>query len=255
MVLLERTSVYSERDPGPGFPPARPAVLPGRFGLSRSRAVAVLRGFLIPYPSYPRIALSKPRVDFRARAYAWQKRALDLGLSLSALTLLSPLLAGLAVLIKLDSRGGAFFKQQRVGKDGRLFEIYKFRSLHVGTPRFAVKPRDGRDPRITRIGRWIRRYGIDEVPQLFNVLKGDMSLVGPRPEMPFLVAQHPHIHKDRLSVLPGLTGLWQVKADRKTLIHEHPEHDLYYVRNACLGLDFEIIGQTVSFLLKGQNGA
>jgi lipopolysaccharide/colanic/teichoic acid biosynthesis glycosyltransferase len=162
-----------------------------------------------------------------------------------------PICAVLSILIRLDSKGSVIFHQTRVGRGGKLFELYKFRSMHVDVPKFGLHPADIHDPRITRVGRWLRRTSLDELPQLFNVLKGDMSLVGPRPEMPFIVELYNARHRQRLTVMPGLTGIWQLSADRAFLIHENIQYDLYYIRHRNLFMDLAILLHTVMFAAKG----
>ena len=183
--------------------------------------------------------------------YERSKRAVDFLLSLIGLILLSPLLAVIALAIRLDSEGPAIFKQKRVGKDGRLFDIYKFRTMRVNAPQYGFSPIDSVDPRITRLGRILRKTSLDELAQIVNVLKGDMSLVGPRPEMPFIVEQYGPRERRRLSVVPGITGLWQISADRVHLIHENPQYDLYYIKNRGFFMDMAILLHTCFFAVKG----
>ena len=189
------------------------------------------------------------------RAPAWHyrsaKRAFDFLVAGIALVVLSPLLLLFTVLIKLDSPGPAFFRQERVGLGGKKFTIFKFRSMYVDAPSYATSPLRPTDNRITRIGRLLRKTSFDELPQLLNVLRGEMSLVGPRPEMPFLVESYGPIQKQRLQVLPGITGLWQLSADRAFLIHESPEYDLYYIRNCGFFMDLSILLHTVIFAMRG----
>jgi lipopolysaccharide/colanic/teichoic acid biosynthesis glycosyltransferase len=123
--------------------------------------------------------------------------------------------------------------------------------MYVDTPVYAITPKSGKDPRITPIGRFLRRSSLDELPQLFNVLKGDMSLVGPRPEMPFIVEQYNDLHRQRLNVKPGITGLWQISADRRIAIHENMDYDMYYINNQSFLLDLVILAKTVTSCLKG----
>ena len=187
----------------------------------------------------------------RKRAYEVAKRIFDFNVALILLVLTLPGWAVLAILIRLDSRGPAFFRQERVGKGGKHFDLYKFRSMRTDAPKFGLHPTDTEDPRITLIGRWLRRTSLDELPQLINVLKGDMSLVGPRPEMPFIVQRYNAHHWQRLNVLPGLTGLWQLSADRAFLIHENIQYDLYYIRNRTFFMDLAIMLHTAAFAMKG----
>ena len=131
--------------------------------------------------------------------------------------------------------------------------LYKFRTMTVDSPTYGPKPERFDDERVTRVGRFLRRTSLDEVPQLLNVLRGEMSLVGPRPEQPFLVERYAQWQRERLEVLPGMTGWWQVNG-RKQPMHDHVEEDLYYVRNRSLWLDLRILARTVGVVLRG-NGA
>ena len=185
------------------------------------------------------------------RAYEAAKRVFDFAVALALLVLTSPMWVILAIMIRLDSRGPAFFRQARTGKGGKQFNLYKFRSMRQDAPKFGLHPTDSEDPRITRIGRWLRRTSLDELPQLINILKGDMSLVGPRPEMPFIVERYNARHWQRLKVLPGLTGLWQLSADRAFLIHENIQYDLYYIRHRNFFMDLAIMLHTAVFAMKG----
>ncbi|GAB0147528.1 MAG: sugar transferase [Marichromatium sp.] len=176
------------------------------------------------------------------------KRLLDLTLAGAALLLLAPLMIAIALWIRRDSPGPVLFVQERVGKDGARFPMYKFRTMHLDSPRFAYSPTVSDDPRITRAGRFLRRTSLDELPQLFNVLEGSMSLVGPRPEMPFIVEQeYEEIHRERLRVKPGITGVWQISGDRDKQIHENISYDLFYVENRSLLLDAIILVRTLLF--------
>jgi exopolysaccharide biosynthesis polyprenyl glycosylphosphotransferase len=172
------------------------------------------------------VAKERPRL-----AYELTKRLLDLLVAALMLIISAPAFVAIAALVKLTSPGPALFRQERVGKNGRSFSMYKFRTMFRDAPRYAYSPKVGEDPRITPVGRLLRRASLDELPQLLNVLRGDMSLVGPRPEMPFIVEQYSPLHRQRLAVKPGITGLWQLSADRAFLIHENIEYDLYYLTN------------------------
>ena len=160
-------------------------------------------------------------------------------------------MAIIALAIKTDSKGPVFFRQKRVGIDGKLFDIFKFRSMTTETDPYSINPTDQSDTRITKVGRFLRKTSMDELPQFINVLKGDMSLVGPRPEMPFIVEQYNEIQKERLNVLPGITGLWQLSGDRARAIHENMDYDLYYIRNKSFFLDIAILIETLIFAFKG----
>lgn len=159
------------------------------------------------------------------KPYLYVKRYVDLFLGVICLALLWPLLLIIALAIKVDSRGPMFFKHKRVGLNGKVFEMYKFRTMFTDVNPYAVNPLHPDDPRITKLGRYLRKTSLDELPQILNVLKGDMSFVGPRPEMPFIVAEYNKFHKERLKVKPGITGLWQLSGDRKKAIHENMDYD------------------------------
>jgi exopolysaccharide biosynthesis polyprenyl glycosylphosphotransferase len=183
--------------------------------------------------------------------YEAAKRMFDLVAALALMIITAPLWAAIAVQIRRESAGPAFFLQDRVGHNGRHFRLYKFRSMRVDAPKYAFHPTGAYDPRVTRVGRWLRRTSLDELPQLLNVLKGDMSLVGPRPEMPFIVQQYSDQQRQRLRVKPGITGLWQLSADRAFLIHENIQYDLYYIHNRNLFMDLAILLHTLVFAMKG----
>jgi lipopolysaccharide/colanic/teichoic acid biosynthesis glycosyltransferase len=171
--------------------------------------------------------------------------------SSALLILLAPILILIAILVRLDSPGPALFVQKRVGQGGERFDMFKFRSMHDGAPKYAPSPTSSSDPRITRIGRYLRRASLDELPQLVNVLMGTMSLVGPRPEMPFIVEGYDARQRQRLQVTPGITGLWQLSADRAYPIHENAAYDLYYIRNRSVSLDLSILIHTLFFAVRG----
>lgn len=179
------------------------------------------------------------------------KRLLDLVMATLVVVVLSPVLILMAILIKRESKGPVFFVQQRIGKDGVPFSMIKFRTMHHEMAGDAPTPRSPYDPRITRIGRLLRRYSLDELPQFFNVLTGDMSIVGPRPEMRFIVEQYDALQRERLRVKPGITGLWQISYARKQAIHENIDYDLYYIENQSFLLDVVIIALTGFAVVKG----
>lgn len=172
------------------------------------------------------------------------KYLLDFVAAFLLILIFSPLMILISVLIKLSSRGPIFFSHQRVGYKNRLFVILKFRSLHVDTPSYSEKPDSNEDIRITAIGKWIRKTSLDELPQLFNVLKGDMSLVGPRPEMPFLAEKYEDWENQRHLVRPGMTGLWQLSPQRRGSIRDGISVDLEYIKNLSLWNDFKILLRT-----------
>ena len=185
------------------------------------------------------------------RLYEAIKRVFDVLVAIALFAATVPLWFLLVVLIRWDSKGPAFFRQTRVGREGKQFELYKFRTMHVDVPKFGLHPIGADDPRITKVGRWLRRTSLDELPQLINVIRGQMSLVGPRPEMPFIVESYNDRHRQRLSVTPGLTGLWQLSADRALLIHENIQYDLYYIRHRNFFMDLAILLHTAIFAMRG----
>jgi exopolysaccharide biosynthesis polyprenyl glycosylphosphotransferase len=190
----------------------------------------------------------------------WVKRAVDIFVTVVLLVLLLPFLPIVALVIWLDSTGPVFFIQERVGYNSRQFKLVKFRTMVVNAeemksslmeqnemdgPVFKI----GNDPRITRVGSILRKFSIDELPQLINVLKGDMSLVGPRPPTPDEVQQYSWKQRRRLSVRPGITGLWQVEGRNSVPFEHWVELDLHYIDHWTLGLDFRILLRTVSAVL------
>lgn len=189
---------------------------------------------------------------------AWQlaiKRLVDLALAALLLAVASPFMLVIAILIRATSPGPAIFKQVRVGQFHRLFVIYKFRTMTTTapevTPGQGARKRRG-DPRITGVGRWLRRTSIDELPQLVNVLLGQMSLVGPRPEMPEIAARYQPWQFGRLMVPQGITGWWQVNGRGERLLQDHIEDDIYYVRNFSLLLDARILLLTLRAVITGR---
>ena len=190
------------------------------------------------------------------------KRSLDLVVTVLALVPGSILMLAVALLVRLDSPGPVIYRQTRVGKHGRQFTIYKFRSMRVGAERelpdlLSLNEQDGPifkkrdDPRMTRAGRLIRRASIDELPQLLNVLRGEMSLVGPRPPLPSEVERYEEWQLKRLQVAPGLTGLWQVSGRSSLNFEEMVMFDLAYIQNWSLSLDLSILLRTVPAVLAG----
>jgi exopolysaccharide biosynthesis polyprenyl glycosylphosphotransferase len=184
------------------------------------------------------------------------KRTLDVAAAGLGLLLLSPFLAAIALWIRRDSEGEAFFGQVRAGRDGELFKCWKFRTMikdaeqklaeleHLSEgPGLLFKLKD--DPRVTRTGRFLRRYSLDELPQLWNVLKGEMSLVGPRPALPTEVEQYDDWVRNRLKVKPGMTGLWQVSGRAETSFADYVRYDLFYIQNWSISLDVWILWRTL----------
>lgn len=193
-----------------------------------------------------------PVVHQPSAAYLVAKRAMDVFASLLLLIVLAPLMLVLAMLIRRQSRGSALFVQQRVGQGGRVFNMYKFRTMYADVDPYAPAPSTPDDARVTPIGRWLRRYSLDELPQLINVLKGEMSLVGPRPEMPFIVERYKPWQRRRLEAKPGLTGLWQIMGRKDLPLAENIEYDFYYLRHQSLLLDIEILVRTIPAVLSGR---
>ena len=176
------------------------------------------------------------------------KRLFDFTLALTALLVFLPAFPLVAWRIRRESDGPIFIRQERIGKDGRRFILYKFRTMRADAALYAPAPRGEEDPRVTRVGKKLRRYSIDELPQLVNILKGDMSIVGPRPEMPFIVEEYADWQKARLRVAPGLTGLWQILGRKDLPLAENLEYDLYYLFNRSFFLDCAIILKTLPHL-------
>ena len=180
------------------------------------------------------------------------KRALDVALGGAALVLCAPLLAAAAVLIRLESHGHPIYRQRRVGRDGQPFELYKLRTMVTDAERLgAGLIVDAGDARITRIGAWLRRYSIDELPNLINVLAGDMSLVGPRPTVQVQVDQYSERQRGRLDVRPGITGWAQVNGRASLPWHERIELDVWYVDHRSLLLDVRILLRSLKLVFEG----
>lgn len=183
--------------------------------------------------------------------YELSKRFCDFIGALSLTVLGFPIYLFLALMIKLDSNGPVLFRQQRIGRNGKRFNMFKFRTMHTHASPYDYSPNASTDPRITRVGKFLRRTSLDELPQLLNVLLGQMSLVGPRPEMPFIVDQYSERERQRLEVKPGITGLWQLSGDRAYLIHQNIEYDLYYLQHRNFFMDLAIILHTSIFAMRG----
>lgn len=207
----------------------------------------------------PLIGLREPRISGMTWAI---KRVFDVVTTTVLLALIWPVLLVIAIAIRLDSPGPVLLKQQRVGENGRLFGMYKFRTMRAET---AAQPAEAQidaeghpiykvrdDARITRLGRFLRRMSLDELPQLINVVLGEMSLVGPRPELQFIVEQYEPWQRQRLAVPPGLTGWWQVSGRSDLPMHLNTHLDLYYIRNYSLWLDLKILWKTVGVVLQGK---
>jgi lipopolysaccharide/colanic/teichoic acid biosynthesis glycosyltransferase len=196
--------------------------------------------------------------------YVFLKRAIDVFGALFGLVILSPILIAVGIAIKFDSKGPIFYSQVRVGKDGKCFKMYKFRSMVTNAEELLDKIKDKnemdgpmfkikKDPRITNIGKFIRRTSIDELPQLMNILNGDMSLVGPRPSLPNEVAEFEPWMIERLSVKPGLTCFWQVSGRNNIGFKEWMEMDIKYVRERNTLTDLKLILKTAMLMLGDKN--
>jgi len=218
-------------------------------------------------------AMGSSQLFVRAKALLL-KRAPDLLLASLMLIVFSPLLFLIMLAIKIGSPGPVFYKQIRLGKGGKPFGFYKFRSMYVnaddaehrsyvknlikagnpydvdenGKPLFKISD----DGRVTRVGRLLRKYSVDEFPQLFNVLRGEMSLVGPRPPLPHEYHNYRDWHRKRLDGIPGITGLWQVSGKNRIPFEEMVKLDIHYLKNWSLWLDIKIILRTIPVMLKGE---
>lgn len=207
-----------------------------------------------------RIVINRKKIESRY-CYHFVKRIFDIILSLGVLIILSPLMAVIAYKIRREDNGPIIYKQVRVGKDGRYFKMYKFRSMVSDADQQLEKLKDQnevkgamfkikQDPRITKVGHFIRKHSLDELPQLVNVLKGDMSLVGPRPPLPSEVAQYTKYDKQRLYVIPGCTGLWQATVRNEVGFDEMVQLDIEYIQKASLTFDLWIIWKTVEIVIR-----
>jgi exopolysaccharide biosynthesis polyprenyl glycosylphosphotransferase len=205
-----------------------------------------------------------PMIDLRAgplsEGQRVVKRLLDLLLATALLAVTLPLIGIIAILIKCTSPGSPLFRQYRVGENGRIFVMYKFRTMIDGAdklqdlvnrwgPEGRLVHKHASDPRVTRLGKFLRETSLDELPQFLNVLKGDMSMVGPRPELPWIVAEYAPWQRRRLLVPQGLTGWWQVNGRANRTMHLHTDDDLFYVGNYSLWLDLEILLRTLKVVL------
>lgn len=202
--------------------------------------------------------LNKDKIKSRFVYYSL-KRIFDCVAALTGIVILSPLMVIIALLIKLEDHGPVFYKQFRVGKNGKVFKMYKFRSMVVNADQLFEKLKDQNeisgamfkiknDPRVTKIGHFIREHSLDELPQLINVVRGDMSLVGPRPPLPSEVKQYTDYDKQRLYVVPGCTGLWQATKRNDVGFDEMVNLDIKYIKHASLNYDFWIIIKTMKIM-------
>ncbi len=184
--------------------------------------------------------------------YDFLKRILDLSVAIPLFIISLPLWLIIAVAIKIDSRGPIIFKQKRVGKNGKIFTMYKFRTMYADVNPYEEAPFNENDSRITPVGKFLRKTSLDELPQLINVIKGDMSLVGPRPEMPFIVEKYTPWQRKRLEVKPGLTGLWQVVGRKRLPLHLNLEYDFYYIKHRSILFDLLILIKTIPAVIFGK---
>ena len=234
--------------------PVRVRVVPDYFGLAYFGATVESLGGI------PLIGLRDPAIDEVQRLV---KRLLDIFISSVALLLASPIMALTALAIKLEDGGPILYGAQRVGENGQLFRMWKFRSMVINAdkvvPKLGQQDASGQtfhktahDPRITRVGRLIRRTSLDELPQLFNVLMGEMSVVGPRPELPWLVEKYEPWQRKRFAVPQGMTGWWQVNGRSDNPMHLHTEQDLYYIQHYSVWLDLQILWRTIAVVVRGR---
>lgn len=211
-----------------------------------------------------RVRRQRLRWNWEVRRDPWLKRLFDIAFSVSLLLLLAPVFLVVAFLIKLEDRGPIFFSQIRVGKYGRHFKMYKFRSMCVDAEKRLEelkaknKHREGvtfkinDDPRITRVGKWLRKLSMDELPQFFNVLTGDMSVVGPRPPVPREVALYTPADRRRLAVKPGITCIWQVSGRSEIDFSGQVALDVRYIENQSLMEDLRIAALTIPAVISGR---
>jgi len=234
--------------------PVRTHVVPDYFDLAfHAATIDNLNGI-------PLIGLRDPAIDGFQR---FGKRLVDLALAGIGLLFLWPVMLVLAIIIKLEDGGPIFYPGPRVGENGRIFHMLKFRSMVPNADKLqhVVQQTDERgnlifksahDPRITKIGRLIRRTSLDELPQLFNVLRGEMSLVGPRPELPWMVESYEPWQRKRFAVPQGITGWWQINGRSDNPMHLHTDQDLYYIQHYSLWLDIQILWRTISVVFRGR---
>jgi exopolysaccharide biosynthesis polyprenyl glycosylphosphotransferase len=232
--------------------PVHVHIVPDSFRLAMIRARAeTLFGL-------PMVGLREPIID----GVDWSiKRTFDLFVTVVTLPLVLPLMTLIALVILLDDGRPIFFRQERIGENGRRFQILKFRTMIPGAEELQDRVtrldengnhvyKTKRDPRVTAVGRFLRRWSLDELPQLFNVLRGDMSLVGPRPEQAFVVDQYEPWQRQRLAVPPGITGWWQVRGRSDLPMHLNTQYDLFYIRNYSVWLDLKILWLTIGAVLQ-----
>jgi exopolysaccharide biosynthesis polyprenyl glycosylphosphotransferase len=234
--------------------PLQVRVVPDFFDLAFHNAtVESIGGVLL-------IGLRDPAIDGAQRL---MKRLMDIVLSALSLVIMSPIFLIATIAIKLHDGGPVFYRSERIGENGRTFRMFKFRSMKPDADKDfgQVAQRDeqgniihkhAEDPRVTRVGRWLRRTSIDELPQLINVLKGEMSLVGPRPELPWMVEKYQLWQRKRFAVPQGMTGWWQINGRSEAPMHLYTEHDLYYIQHYSLWLDIRILWKTLGVIITGR---
>lgn len=207
-----------------------------------------------------KLQLDQSKIEGRY-GYHFVKRVFDIVASAAAMVILSPLYLFLAIKIKHEDGGPAFYSQERIGKDGKPFKMYKFRSMIVNADQMKDQLQDENevngamfkmknDPRVTKVGKWIRKYSLDELPQLYNVLIGDMSLVGPRPPLPTEVKEYSDYDKQRLEVMPGCTGLWQVTKRSEADFDEMVWLDLVYINHSGIFEDLKLMIKTIGVIIR-----
>lgn len=222
--------------------PVQVRIVPERFEMISARARVE------DFWGVPLIGIREPAITGFDRVL---KRTFDLVLAAAALVFLSPVMLASALAIKLDSRGPVLYGPSRVGENGRLFRMWKFRTMVQDADQERLfKAKD--DPRRTRVGAVLRRWSVDELPNLLNVLAGEMSLVGPRPEQPWIVERYEPWQRKRLAVPPGITGWWQVNGRSDLPLHENVEYDIYYIQNYSPLLDLLILWKTIPVVLRGK---
>lgn len=206
------------------------------------------------------VLLNRDKIKSRF-IYHGVKRVFDFLAAACGIIILSPLMLIIAVLIKSEDHGPVFYKQKRIGQNGKAFEMYKFRSMFVNADQILAKLKEQNDvdgpmfkmkddPRVTKIGHFIRKHSLDELPQFLNVLRGDMSLVGPRPPLPSEVEEYSEYDKQRLFVIPGCTGLWQATERNEVGFNEMVQLDIEYIQRAGFLFDLWIMVKTVGIVIK-----
>lgn len=234
--------------------PIRIKVIPDYFSLALVQANVEMLG------SFPLIGLRDPLIRGLPRMF---KRAFDIIISIIFIILSAPIMAAVSIAIRFDSAGPILFRQIRVGENNKPFEMLKFRTMVADAERRMMEKledagendivhKHADDPRVTKVGRFLRRYSLDELPQLFNVLKGEMSLVGPRPEMPWLVDRYRPWQRKRFAVPQGITGWWQINGRSEKPMHLNTDEDLYYIYNYSLWLDIKILLMTPIAVIQGK---